>query len=150
MTFTFGQHSENILATVHPDLQKVVRLALTKSTVDFAVIQGLRTREEERALYISSRPPNSGPWKTNCNGTPKGEINPEGEPGTGVSNHQDGKAVDLAALYNGIIQWDEPPYHLIDNAMQAAAVELGIPIKWGGHFPEPDLDHWELNHNFYT
>lgn len=150
MTYVFGPHSEKVLATVHPDLVKVVRHALTKSPLDFAVIQGLRTREEELALYQSSRPPNKGPWKTNCNGTAKGETSPEGYPGTGVSNHQEGKAVDLAALYEGVITWAEPSYVLIDKAMQEAADELGIMIKWGGHFPQPDLDHWELDHNVNT
>ena len=154
MAFVLGPRSLKVLQSVHTDLQKVVNLAITISTVDFAVIQGLRTREQELALWLTCHnkdgTPNGQPWKTSANGTPVGQTNPEGIAGTGLSNHQSGQAVDMVALYDGIITWNLPPYLLIDNAMQEAAVKLGIPITYGGGFPKPDSDHWELSKAFYS
>ncbi|WP_157774673.1 hypothetical protein [Aeromonas sp. CA23] len=53
MTWTFSQRSEHHLANIHPDLAKVVRLALQISSVDFVIIDGLRTLENQRALVAA-------------------------------------------------------------------------------------------------
>lgn len=139
---------------VHPDLVKLILYVASISPVSFVVAQGLRTREEQFALWASShsldgRPIHGEPWKTNCNGTPKGQDTPEGAHGTGESNHQDGHAVDLAIIRDGVVVSEERPYEKLNDIVQLASKELNIPVVWGATFPKPDSDHWELNRNFY-
>ncbi|OOF53884.1 M15 family metallopeptidase [Rodentibacter genomosp. 2] len=104
--FTLSQRSENNLKGVHPDLVKVVRLALQKSTVDFSVIEGIRTPQRQRQLF------KQGATKT---------LN---------SRHLTGHAVDLAPYP---LDWNDlDKFGQIAKAMFAAAQELKIPIRWGG------------------
>ncbi|SUU98745.1 phage holin family protein [Avibacterium paragallinarum] len=49
--FKFSQRSEKHLQGVHDDLVKVVRKALEYSTVDFAVIEGVRTKARQAQLF---------------------------------------------------------------------------------------------------
>lgn len=154
--FVLGRASELRLSSpgLHPDVIKLVRHAADLSPVTFSVAQGIRTRQEQFELWRSCHYINGGripgaEWKTNCNGTPKGEKSPEGADGTGESNHQDGHAVDLAVIVNGRAVWEERYYERLNVIIQQAADELGIPIVWGGTFPTPDKDHWELDRKHY-
>ena len=111
---------------MHPDLVKVVNRALQLSTVDFAVVEGLRTRERQKELFAA------GASKT---------MN---------SRHITGHAVDLAPVIGGQIRWDWPPFYDIEKAMKAAAAELGVPIVWGGDFRSfKDGPHYELGRAVY-
>ncbi len=106
--FIFGKHSEEELAKVHPDLVKVVRLALDLSSQDFAVHDGPRTLSEQKALVAS------------------------GASQTLDSRHLTGHAVDLVPYVNGKLRWEWPPIYIIADAMRMAGKQLGIPIRWGG------------------
>ncbi len=153
--FSLGPGSQVRLANdgLHPDIVRLVKYAASISPIMFSVAQGLRTREEQYSLWRSchnvdgSR--NGEAWKTNCNGTPKGQKTPEGADGTGESNHQDGHAIDLAVMVDGAVTWEERYYERLNVIIQQTADELKIPIVWGGTFPKPDKDHWELNRLFY-
>lgn len=126
MTFALSKRSENRLGGVHPDLVRVVRLALELSTVDFAVVEGLRTKARQTELVAA------GASKT---------MN---------SRHITGHAVDLAPYIAGQIRWDWPPFHDIAKAMKAAAKELGIAVDWGGDWVSfRDGPHWELSRKVY-
>lgn len=126
MTYSFSTKSLARLSGVHPDLVKVVNRALQLSTVDFAVVEGLRTRERQKELFAA------GASKT---------MN---------SRHITGHAVDLAPFIGGKIRWDWPPFHDIAKAMHAAAKELGVPIVWGGSWASfPDGPHFELDRAAY-
>ena len=126
MTFALSKRSENRLGGVHPDLVRVVRLALELSTVDFAVVEGLRTKARQTELVAA------GASKT---------MN---------SRHITGHAVDLAPYISGQIRWDWPPFHDIAKAMKAAAKELGIAVDWGGDWVSfRDGPHWELSRKVY-
>ncbi len=153
MITELSQHSEALLATVHPDLQKVIRIAFDKGTMTFNVSQAMRTADEEMAIWLSCHnidgTRNDQPWKTNCNGYAPGTVAPNGIKGTGVSNHQGGLAVDLAVIVDGKAVWDIESYKNLANLILATAAELKIPLVWGGSFSTPDNDHFELNHNFY-
>jgi peptidoglycan L-alanyl-D-glutamate endopeptidase CwlK len=46
--FSFGSKSESKLVGVHPRLVKVVRAALKTGIIDFSVVDGVRTIEEQR------------------------------------------------------------------------------------------------------
>lgn len=126
MAFMFSEKSRARLAGVHPDLVKVVNRALQLSTVDFAVIEGLRTRERQKELVAT------GASKT---------LN---------SRHITGHAVDLAPVVGGEIRWDWPPFYDIEKAMKAAAKELGVAVVWGGDWVTfKDGPHWELAREVY-
>jgi peptidoglycan L-alanyl-D-glutamate endopeptidase CwlK len=148
-----SQNSLNKLATVHPDMQKVVNAAALASPVQLVVMQGLRTREEELELWLSCHnvdgTRNGKPWLTDCNGTPIGQESPDGYAGTGVSRHQTGHAVDLGVELSGVMVWGMSYYKQLADLMLATAAKLDIPIIWGGTFLTPDNDHYELNENFY-
>lgn len=119
--FALGSASELRLVGVQPDLVKVVRLAITRTEVDFSVTEGVRTLERQRQLFAAHA-------TTTMN-----------------SRHLTGHAVDLAAYVDGLIRWDWPLYHKIADAMKAAAVELAIPIEWGGDWKSfPDGPHFQL------
>lgn len=124
--FTLGPRSVLRLQGVHPDLVKVVHRAIELSTVDFTVLEGLRTLERQKTLVAA------GASKT---------MN---------SRHLTGHAVDLGAWVDGQVRWDWPLYHQIAAAMKAAAKELKIPIVCGADWKSfRDGPHFELDRKFY-
>lgn len=121
MTFRLSQKSLDRLSGVHPDLVAVVKRALEISEVDFAVLEGVRSRTRQEQLFKQKA------TKT---------MN---------SRHLTGHAVDLGAYVGGSIRWDWPLYYRIADAMKAAAAELEIPLTWGGDWKTfPDGPHFEL------
>jgi peptidoglycan L-alanyl-D-glutamate endopeptidase CwlK len=112
MTFKIGARSAKRLEGVHPDLVAVVRRAIEYTTVDFTVIQGLRTPAEQKKLVSA------------------------GASQTMDSRHLTGHAVDLGAWVGGKVRWDWPLYYPIARAMQKAATDLNIPVRWGGCWRE--------------
>lgn len=126
MTWRLSPKSAERLSHVHPDLQKVVTLALKCSPVDFAVVEGKRSIARQESLVAA------GASKT---------MN---------SRHLTGHAVDLAPVIDGQIRWDWPPFYDIAAAMQKAADELGVKIVWGGSWTTfKDGPHFELDRKVY-
>ncbi len=126
MPFALSQRSRDRMKGVHPDLVKVIELAITKTEVDFVVTEGLRSPERQMQLYLAG-----------ASKTTKGR-------------HITGHAVDVAALLDGKVRWDWPLYHKIAAAVKAAAAELGVPIVWGGDWKSfPDGPHYELDRKHY-
>ncbi|EPS8492906.1 M15 family metallopeptidase [Yersinia enterocolitica] len=125
--FRFGQISEHNLRGIHPDLVLIVRRALTLSTVDFRVIEGVRTSERQRQLVRNGRS------KT---------LN---------SRHLTGHAVDLAPMVNNQIPWEDwSAFHLVAKAMKQAAQEMELPLQWGGDWKTfKDGPHFELPREVY-
>ena len=124
--FVLGSVSKNNLKGVHPDLVKVVERAISLTTVDFRVIEGLRSKQRQTELV------NKGASKT---------LN---------SRHITGHAVDVVALIGGSVRWDWPLYDKIAKAFKQAAKELNIPIVWGGDWKTfKDGPHFELDRNVY-
>lgn len=118
------------LQGVHPDLVKVVERA--SATIDaggglltFRVTEGLRSKERQAQLLAA------------------------GASQTMNSRHLSGHAVDLAAEVDGKVRWDWPLYHQLAVVMKKAAVELGIPITWGGDWQMRDGPHFELPRREY-
>lgn len=114
-------HGEQKLEGVHPDLVRVVRRAHEISSIDFAVVEGLRTQAQQRANVAS------------------------GVSQTLKSRHLTGHAVDLAPYIDAKISWAWPPFFRIADAMKHAAEELNIPIEWGGDWKKfKDGPHFQL------
>jgi len=126
------------MSGVHPDMAKVVKRAIELTAIDFTVLYGLRTVEEQRELYARGRtkPGAIVTWTMN-------------------SAHLRGHAVDLGVIIghdyiNGDTQEELQFYNQVANAMLQAAAELDIPIVWGGVWKSnPDSGHFELNKAFY-
>ncbi len=124
--YKLSQRSKDRLKNVHPDLVKVVEHAIEITTVDFAVLEGLRTPERQKVLK------DAGASQT---------LN---------SRHITGHAVDLGAWVDGEVRWDWPLYNQISKAMKAAAAELKIPIEWGGDWRTfKDGPHFQLPRKEY-
>jgi peptidoglycan LD-endopeptidase CwlK len=119
--YKLGARSKQRLKGVHDDLVRVVERAIEITTVDFTVLEGLRTPERQKALY------ESGASQT-LNG-----------------RHITGHAVDLGAWVDGDVRWDWPLYHKINAAMQEVSKLIGVPIEWGGNWRTfKDGPHFQL------
>ena len=124
--FKLGDRSLSRLKGVHPDLIKVVKRAIELSAVDFTVLEGVRLKERQAALYKA------------------------GASQTMNSRHLTGHAVDLGAWVDEQVDWSWPLYAKINAAMQDAAKELGVPIEWGGDWKSfKDGPHWQLPWKVY-
>ena len=110
MSFRFSARSLAALASVHPDLVRVMHRALELSPLDFVVTEGLRTPDRQKLLYAQ------GASKTlNSRHLP--------HPSDGLS-----RAVDLAPWLGGQIRWDWPLFHQLAAAVKQATQELGVAI----------------------
>lgn len=121
MSCKLGKRSLSTLEGVHPDLVKVVKKAIELTECDFTVIEGLRTKQRQAQLLKEKK-------TTTMN-----------------SRHLTGHAVDLAAWVDGTVSWDWKYYEQIEAAMKQAALELKIPIEWGGDWKSfKDGPHFQL------
>jgi peptidoglycan L-alanyl-D-glutamate endopeptidase CwlK len=124
--YKLGQRSRERLQGVHPDLVRVVERAIELTSVDFTVLEGLRTTERQKTLVAA------------------------GASRTMNSRHITGHAVDLGAYVDGQVDWSWPLYERIAEAMKLAAKELGVAITWGGDWPKfRDGPHYELDRKIY-
>lgn len=121
MSFKLSERSIRRLEGVHPDLVRVVKRAIEITPVDFAVTEGLRTKEKQEQLVKA------------------------GASKTMRSRHLTGHAVDLAAVVGSEVRWDWALYPQLANAMKSAANELNVPIEWGGDWKTfKDGPHFQL------
>ena len=126
MTYVLGSRSRAKLKGVHPDLVRVVELALTYSPHDFTITEGLRTVARQR------------------------ELKAAGASQTMNSRHITGHAIDFAVLVGGKVRWDWPLYGQVAEAFKRAAKELNVPIIWGGDWRSlRDGPHVELDRKRY-
>lgn len=126
MTYVLGVRSLSRLKGVHPDLVRVVELALTYSPHDFTITEGLRSVARQR------------------------ELKAAGASQTMNSRHITGHAIDFAVLVGGKVRWDWPLYGQVAEAFKRAAKELKVPIIWGGDWKSlRDGPHVELDRRKY-
>lgn len=130
---TFSKASQKIMATVHPDIQRVFTEVI--KVWDCKPTAGFRTVKEQQALYAQGRT-KPGPVVTNCDGVVK------------LSDHQ--KTVILAGKAYGLAL-DIMPYPVDYSDKEGAygfggfvlgvAYMMGIPLHWGAD--------WDSDHNFH-
>ena len=104
MGFSLSKKSLAKLEGVDKDLVAIVRYAITATKIDFAVICGLRTIEEQRKLVAS------------------------GASQTMNSKHIGGNAVDLMAYIGGRASWELNVYDEIADAMKEGAQQVGVGV----------------------
>tara|TARA_R110001606_G_scaffold378137_1_gene537651 strand:+ start:741 stop:1193 length:453 start_codon:yes stop_codon:yes gene_type:complete len=115
MSFKLSQRSLDKLEGVDSNLVDVTKRAIELTKVDFGVIYGMRTEEEQAKLVAS------------------------GKSQTMKSNHLIGRAVDLMAYVDGKGCWELNVYDDLCDAMKAAAEELDVAVKWGAAWSEGDI-----------
>lgn len=126
MSYKLSRKSLDRMQGVHPDLVKVVLLAIELTDVDFGVTEGVRTIEKQRE-YVA-----------------------KGASKTMNSRHLTGHAVDLVAYIGSEVRWDWPLYHKIADAMKRAANSLKVSIICGADWKKfPDGPHFELDRKDY-
>lgn len=117
----FTARSEKNLLGVHPDLVRVIRLALHYSLVPFSITEGLRSMARQRDLLR------------------------EGKSQTLRSRHLTGHALDVVAMPAGVVSWEWDYYAQIAVAVRRAARECGINVEWGGEWKTlKDGPHFQL------
>jgi peptidoglycan L-alanyl-D-glutamate endopeptidase CwlK len=136
--YILGTGSKTRLEGVHPQLREVVEKAITNSPVDFTVASGVRTVDEQAALYAQGRT-KPGAVVTNADGYIK------------KSSHQPkadgyGYAVDLYAYIGGRVQYgDVESLTRIARHVKQQAQALGYTVEWGGDWKTlKDYPHFEL------
>lgn len=127
--FIFSQRSLNNLETTCPAPQELSHCALSRSEVDFIVIEGYRSQERQNKSYARGRT----------------------EPGTKVtwtlnSRHTKRQAIDLVAYVDGGITWEPKYYYKINEAFDSCSKDLNIDYRWGGWFKGRDYVHFETKH----
>ena len=121
MTYTLSKKSRDRLVGVHQDLVKVVERAIEITEIDFAVLEGVRSKTRQEQLVKA------------------------GASQTRRSRHLTGHAVDLGAYVAGSVRWDWPLYNQLADAMKKAAAEMRVPIEWGGDWTTlKDGPHFQL------
>ena len=121
MTYKLSQKSLNKLDGVDENLVAVVKRAIELTEIDFGVTEGLRSLKRQKELYAQKLSQ------------------------TLKSKHLVGRAVDLVAYVDGVVSWDKQHYYTIALAMERAAIELNVDIRWGGDFKSFfDGPHFEL------
>lgn len=121
MSIILGEKSLKRLEGVHPDLVRVVKKAAILSSIDFTVLEGLRTLARQK------------------------ELVGKGASTTMKSRHLTGHAVDLAPMIDGEVRWDWPLYHKLSPIIKAVALAENVPIEWGGDWKTfKDGPHWQL------
>jgi peptidoglycan L-alanyl-D-glutamate endopeptidase CwlK len=113
MGYKLGSKSRSELKGVHEDMVKVVERAIRLTKQDFTVHDGIRTVAEQKR-YVA-----------------------RGVSKTMNSKHlrqKDGygHAVDNVPYINGKLRWEWEPIYEIAYAMNVAARELGVALRWGG------------------
>jgi Putative peptidoglycan-binding domain-containing protein len=121
-----NERSLKRLEGVHPHLVKVIKRAAEKCKVEFQISEGVRTVERQKELKAA------GASQT-LNSRHLIALN-------GFSH-----AVDVVAYVGGIVDWTFELYARIADSVKAAALELGVPIEWGGDWKTlRDGPHFQL------
>jgi hypothetical protein len=107
-------------------------LDLFESPVNFKIYHVLRTKAEQFELYKKGRTLKRGKWMVT------GKIVTYNDGSYNKSKHQEGKAVDIIATFNGRLTWDIDYYYYLAGLIEYIAFKHGIGIKWGGWFKRKD------------
>ena len=119
MPFNLSQKSLDRLEGVNDDMVRVVKKAIELTKVDFGVICGLRTVEEQEELVA------------------------KGASQTMKSKHIDGRAVDLMAYLGGRASWELNLYDDIADAMKEAAKLENVGVRWGAAWQIDNMADWD-------
>jgi hypothetical protein len=114
--FKFSDRSEQLLNTVHIDLNKLAHEVIKVSKVDFTITSALRTQQEQDKLVARGVS-----WNKN-------------------SLHVKGKAIDICPVINGQLDFEaESDLFYLVGLFDCKAKELGIKIRLGAFWDNPSI-----------
>jgi peptidoglycan L-alanyl-D-glutamate endopeptidase CwlK len=125
-----SKRSDRCLRSVNPVIGDIVRKALMAAPpwMDFGVISGKRTAEEQAALFAQGRDADGQIIDRKAVVTFKDGT-------TKPSRHQGGEAIDIAAFHKGAITWDRKIMAIraayIIGFAAAHGVRLTGGAEWG-------------------
>ncbi len=135
----FSKRSLDNLYGIHPELVRLMKLAIANTPVDFTIVEGVRTVSRQQQLYAQGR-------------TAPGRIVTQADGVRTRSNHQPGadgygRAVDLYPCIEGRVRVDDVDslFEIADH-IKAVAAQNGIGVVWGGDWKMRDYPHFELTH----
>lgn len=147
-----SNRSKSKLETCHPDLKRLVEVALPYCTIDFGISYGERSQKEQFELYKKGREQRSDKWV--LVEPSKKVTNIDGYEVKSKHNHSPSLAFDFICYVNGKVTWKEKYYVFVAGYIMGKAQELGIDVTWGGNFDRDhdimeagtfhDLGHFEL------
>ena len=147
MPFKFGTRSSQNLDTCHKDLQKIMKLAISRTQVDFGISEGYRSVERQKQLFDEGKSKIDG-------------INQKGK-----HNYNPSLAVDIYAYHPDLetrrkLAYDRMTLAYIGGIVDACAAELlekgetSHTIRWGANWDSDgvidydqsfdDFPHFEL------
>ena len=146
--YSFSEQSLNMFKNVHPNLVKIMKVAIENSPFDFRITAGARTAEEQNALYQIGRT-RAGNKVTNADGY------------RNKSNHQIkadgyGYAVDIFICgkydeqgnyikFNTTEGYDFKKLKAVADHIKSIAKTKGYKVEWGGDWKAGwDSPHFEL------
>lgn len=119
--------SEKVIATLLPEVQPIARALIQKSSemgINIKIISGLRTYEEQDALYAQGRT-TPGNIVTNARG--------------GHSNHNFGIAFDVGVFEGNKYLPESTKYKVV------GALGMDLGLEWGGNWKSiVDQPHFQL------
>lgn len=117
--FKFSRRSLNNLEGLTSSLVEVCYKAIDLTEVDFGIICGMRTYEEQLQNYKN------------------------GATQTMHSKHLTGDAVDVMAYIGSRGSWELELYYKIADAFKQAAISENVKVRWGGAWSVPDIREWK-------
>ncbi|CAL2106367.1 peptidoglycan LD-endopeptidase CwlK [Tenacibaculum sp. 190524A02b] len=140
--YKFGENSTRKLATCHSDLQKILRLAISRSKVDFGVSEGYRSKERQYQLYL------------------QGKSKIDGYEKEGKHNKKPSEAVDIFAYHPDLstrrkLAYDKTTLSYIAGLIDSCAKELydsgqiSNQIRWGANWDSDGVIDYDQNFDDY-
>lgn len=137
--FSFGKRSLANLDTCHERIQTVLYEAI--KIIDFSVLCGHRTKEDQFELYKQGRILINGHWEVQDG--KKIVTQKDGYKKESVHQTIPSEAVDVAPWP---IDWDDiNRFKVLSNVIKYVANKFKIKIIWGGDWKRfPDYPHYQL------
>lgn len=147
MKYKFGSGSLSKLETCHEDLQKILKLAISRSDIDFGISEGHRSLERQMQLFL------------------EGKSKVDGVNKKGKHNYKPSLAADLYVYHPDLatrrkLAYDKSHLSYIAGVIKTCALELvekgeiSNTIRWGANWDSDgiidydqsfdDFPHFEL------
>lgn len=131
MAFQLSKRDLDRMKGLHPDLVKVLKRASELSLLQFMIVEGVRSIDQQKKYVIS------------------------GASKTMKSRHLTGHAVDIAPMLDLDkdgdldVSWLQKHFGPLAIAMKQAAKELGVELEWGFDLWGWDGPHFQLAKSKY-
>ena len=124
MGFNLSQRSFQKLAGVNDILQDTVKEAIKLTKIDFGVIYGIRTLDEQKRLYEAGRSQTMRSKHL-------------------LQDDDTSHAVDLMAYDGSNPSWELVMYDDIADAMKEASKKTGAVLRWGAAWHIDNIAEWD-------